>query len=278
MNNVKRTKSDKEANTSVKTTKVEYDGVVKMYIEGAEFPLKTAPTPEALYALDICKKSLIEFTKIISLKPFYLTYPFFLNVKFTEKVLEHIVNIGYPSLSIYFNYQFFTKEIKINLTNPARGVGKFVEEFLLAYGINKELSHKIAEIMAHIIEYDAFYRFKLWDLMAETDIIKLLLNPKKEVKRLIQICYDRETILGPYIKLKLKMLDKLCNIIFLSPKVNRAFRDAVNKTDFSLFKMDEEDYYWASLREDYEYFGLPLKERIDELKRRGYKLPNIQKV
>lgn len=278
MINVKHAKAEKEVSTKTNLLKVEYNGVVRMYLEGAEFPMKTAPTPEALYALDLCKKTILEFIKIITLPQFLLVYPFFLSTKFVEKILNNLVNICFPSLEPYLNYQFLSKEIQMNLANPARGTGKFTEEFLLNYGISQPLSHKIAQITAHIVEYDAFYRFKLWDLMAETDIVKLLISPKKEINRLLQICYERETVLGPYIKLKLKVLMKLTNLIFLSPKVNKSFKKALNKTDLALFKMDEEDFYWCSLREDYLYFGQLYEERIAELKRRGYKLPNIQKI
>jgi hypothetical protein len=256
----------KEAQTAVKV-KIEYDGMVKMYVDGAEFPLKSAPTPDALWSINILKKTIIEFIKVQS----YISILFFINKRAIQRLLSSFNRIGDGVMSPYLNYKMFNKGV-LNLTPTAQGVGMFVENFLIGYGI--EDAHKTGELLAHIIEFDAFYRFKLLDILSESNWNN---NPRKEVQRLIQLCYDREEVIPTYMRPKLRIL-KLGAWILSLPSLKKAFTYAVQNTDLNLFKMDEGDYYWMLLREDYNYFGKTKEERMKIIKDKGYKVATLTSV
>lgn len=253
----------KEGNTMMEMDRVEYDGMVKVYLTGAEFPLKSAPTPDTLWSLNIIKKTVIEFLKVQT----YFSIFFFISKKAIQRVLTSFNRIGLGVMLPYMYYKNFNQG-QLNLTPTARGVGIFIKRFLVNYGIEEDTAHTTAELLSHVIEFDSFYRFKLLDLVYEADFSQ---NPRKEVQRLLQICYDREEVLTTYMRPKLKALQYGAWILIV-PSIKRAFQYAVQHTDMSLFDIDEGDYYWMCIRYDYHYFGLTNEERMDIVKKKGWKV------
>lgn len=249
-------------------TQVEYDGIVKIHVSGAEFPMKGAPTPDALWSVDIVKKIIIEFIKIQN----PLSLLSFLSKKRIIKLLESFNRIAQGVMQPYLYYKYFNQGV-LSLLPVSRGTGKIIDLFLVNYGIPQETARKTAEFFAHIIEFDGFYRFKLLDIMSEANDIELVNNPRKEVQRLLKICYNREQVIGSYIQPKLKLLIYGTWVLAI-PKVRRAFQDAVKLASLSLFKIDETDFYWMSMRTDYHYFGKSFKERMNFIKSRNYKYPS----
>lgn len=252
----------KEAQTVIET-EIRYEDMFKMYV-GAEFPLKSAPTPDALWSVNILKKTIIEFIRVQS----YISILFFVNRKSIQKLLDSFNRIGYGVMNPYIRYKHFNLDIPCNLTPTARGIEIFVTAFLKDYGIIEETAIGIGELLAHIIELDSFYRFKLLDLLHE---MKWDNNPRKEVQRLLQLCYTREEIIPTYMRPKLKMLKWGAWLLSL-PSLKKAWKYAVEHTDLNLLKMDEADYYWMCIREDYNYFGKTKEERAQIIKDKGWKV------
>lgn len=270
----------KEAQTADKVTGIVYEkGEVRLYLEGATFPLRGAPTADALWSINIVKKFLIESAKIISLSRFWVSILLIVLLpkkKFFNSLLESFNRISFGVMEPYFDYKHFNQGV-LNLCAPARGVGKISELFLVFYGINTEQSHKTAKLLAHVVEFDAFYRFKLLDLMSEADLKNMVANPRKEVQRLLKICYNREEIISGYIRPKLQILHKLAWILSV-PSIKKAVSRAVEYAKLDLFKIDEIDEYWMLQRIDYHYFGRSPEENMKILISKGWKTPNTQKI
>lgn len=242
-------------------------GTVLSYLEGASLPMKTAPTPDAAWAMNIVKKTLIESIKVF---PFSLSLKF-IHKKSLTKLLESFNRIGYGVMEPYMYYVFFHQG-PLQLTSTARGVGKLVETFLETYGISQETAHHTAELIAHIFEYDSFYRFKLMDIMKEAQLLHMRENPRKEIQRLIAICYDREKVIPTYIRPKLKILSRMAWVLAWPP-LKRVVQKTFIASDFSLFEIDEIDYYSMLRRYDYHYFGLSFEERMKIFKEKGWTEP-----
>lgn len=241
------------------------NGVMLNTLDGASFPIKTTPTPDATWATNIVKKTIIEALKAF---PVALVW----NLTFSlNSLLESFARITEGIMEPYFYYRNFKFPFQVNLCTTSRGVGRFTENFLINYGINKTIAHKTAELLAHIVEYDTFYRVKLLDVMSEARQENFQ-NPRKEVQRLLQICYDREEIIPTYMRPKLKLLSRIAWILEL-PKLKRAFSKAMDPVTFNLFAIDQIDYYWLLQRSDYNYFGRTLDDRMEELKAKGWTLP-----
>lgn len=252
----------------IRWSTIEYhDNEVVVYQEGAQFPMKTAPTPEILYAIDIVKKNIIESIKLF---PFSIAFKL-LRKKSLTNLLTSFNRIGFGVLEPYMYYQKIGQG-KLNLTKTARGVGQLTELFLIKYGVDQEVSHKTAELIAHIVEFDGFYRFKILDLLSEIKWYKAIENPRKEIQRLINICYEREQIIPTYIRPKLEIMHKLAWILEF-PSLKKALSYAFKYCNPVLFRIDESDYYWMLQRGDYHYFGKSLSDRMEIIKEKGWSLP-----
>lgn len=258
-----------ENKTTNNIQEIVYEGIVNTYVEGAQFPIHTAPTTDAVWATNIIKKFIVEFIKFPQLL-------FALVFTSKEKLLKSFNRIGMGVMAPYLYYKFFNspEEIneQINLTPISRGIGKFTELFLINYGLTEETAHQTAELLAHIVEFDSFYRFKLLDLGNEINFLRLQHFPRHEVQRLLKLCYDREQIIPTYIRPKLLILSKLAWVLNI-PKLNRAFKFATLNITKDHFKVDESDYYWMLQRTDYHYFGLSPEERMNIIKEKNWKLP-----
>ncbi len=258
------------------------NGVIKTVREDAEFPFKSLAHPGTAWAIDQVKKPIVESLKLLPSYQFWPSLVVFAitpKKKLMQRLLEAFNRISYGVMIPFFDYEWLKRDFplkveveKFNLTLPARGVGKFTESFLVSYGISQEESFKTARLMAHVIEYDAFYKWKLLDLMQEVNKIRLIDNPQQEVQRILDICYDRERIIPTYIRPKLKILMKLTWLLKL-PSIKKAFIFAVKNVDFKMFELDEEDWYWINLRTDYWYGGKSAEERLEMIKAKGYKIP-----
>ncbi len=273
MTNSISTQIHKEDKEYVVFKEVIYDGEVKIIVEGAEFPLKTGPTAECLFAINLIKKNILEFINVITAPQFYpsLLLIFLLpKRKLVTRILNSFNRISNIVLRPYKNYKFYSRDFKMNLTAPARGIGKFTELFLICYKINEKTAHRTAETLAHLIEFDGAYRFRLLDMISVADYENMRKSPRKEIQRVLKISSEREGV--KEVKPKLKLLSTLVWILEI-PSIKKAFRKALKVDKFSMFSIDIEDWYWMSLRTEYNYFGKTTEERLDAVKKRGYKVP-----
>lgn len=103
---------------------------------------------------------------------------------------------------------------------------------------------KLGIAIAHVLEYDSAYRFRLQDLASETTKEALLAHPIQEIRRLAIISKRRDyDVAGKKIRYALYIL----MILLLIPRIRSKF----NEGDFSKIQLDESDRYWLNLRTDY---------------------------
>lgn len=242
------------------------DGLMINYVDGATFPIKGSPTPQQTWAMDIVKKFLIESIKIF---PFSLAFKMF-SLKSLDKLLESFVRMSDGVMAPYYNYAHFGFPFQVYLHLPCRGVGRIIQRFLINYGINPELSHKVGGLFAHFMEYDSAYRYRLLEIMNEASERELINHPRKEVQRLLKICYNREQMIPTYMRPKLKIISKMAWILEV-PKVKKAFSRAIKETTLDFFKLDDIDIYWLLQRKDYYSFGRSPEENMKVLESKGWK-------
>lgn len=145
------------------------------------------------------------------------------------------------------------------MTEAARGVLEFATVFLKHLGFDLAISWKLARVFAAIIEYDQAYRFRLQDLVGETSARLLARRPIKELRRLLQLYMKRD---HADQNKKMRKLVNLATLILLMPKYRRAYINTLNTVGIDRLKFDDNDKYWACLKQDYKYFGLSLEERL----------------
>lgn len=241
--------------------RVELDGGIKMYIQGAEFPRRGLPTPEASAAINVVKGLLLEFLRLLSLPRFWGSlYPtrYFLNQlsgsfnSVTRKVMS-----GYILKDEYLTD--LTLELRAVLTT-------------LLTNLKLDEPEETANTLAHIVEYDGAYRFRFLDLLTETTKEELIKWPIFEVMWLRKLNAERE--LAPYARERISRILLGLAFLLLFPKIRKSFIMAIANSDFTKLQFDANDRYWAAFCTDYNYHGLTYEERQQWLKDKGYKIPN----
>lgn len=252
-----------------KPNPIEYPatGGILIHIQGAPYPKKGFPFPEAIYAINLAKKFFVSLLKILTIPEMLgwtiaVVLPFKRKVKILNHVIATYARLAQGSISPFVMKSEY-------MTKCANECELFVYKFLITIGIDDAPAKALANVVGTIVEYDDAYRFRLEDIMLETTKEKLISNPRKEIKRLLELLHERDSSFS--VKEKASKLYRVVNLILLSRKFRSAFKFAILSTNLTHLQPDEGDKYWMSIREDYDYFGTKFKDR--EVKApQGYKL------
>ena len=244
----------------------------RLFFKGMKFPIKGWPYMEAIFVCNIVKRQTMMIAFSLARKEFLLPALAFIFTpfKFKIKILENFLKHYNRNADYLLNDIFLEEKYMIECSREIR---KFIRNFLNEIGISKEASEKTAEIFSHLIEYDDSYRYRFEDLMSETSQYLMMKSPTKEIQKIIAFHAEREVGSGHIISPKFKSFASIMSFILFIPKIRRAFKHAVLKSDFKNFQLDEADIYHTLLRTDYNVRGKPVEERkkiYDEYHKDGY--------
>mgnify|MGYP001592421835 CR=1 FL=1 len=236
-------------------SKIEYppEGGMYVYYKDIPYPRKGFPFPEGVQAANIAKRLMIG--QIRYLKKNWFAAVSLLRRKNLQEWLRELNSAANIALDPYLlkpeRYQPVNRELR-----------KFINVFLTEIGI--ELSDDYAETLTTLFEYDDAYVLILKDLASETSVEKLLKDPVGEFERLYLILKSRDKRTS--MREKARSFVFLFRLLFLLPRVRKAFRKALTSIDFSQVQMDQGDRYNALRWSTYDFFGESLETRIDRLK------------
>lgn len=255
-----------EGTSSWIVDKVELGNGIKMYVEGADFPVKSMPTPEAIWSANVVKKTIVEVVKVMCSWQFL---PIIWLVLLPKRSLISKMVLSFNRLSMGAMKPYILKD---EFLNPfPREVRGFIKRFLSELGISEQEADDTAVIIAHVLEYDSAYRYRIEDVMSETTKRELLEHPIGEMIKLVDILNTRDSNI--YVKANSKKMMIVAFLALMSPWIRNAFQIALENCDFENFQLDEGDRYWCSMRGDYEFFGKSYAERMDLIKEKGYNMP-----
>ena len=139
---------------------------------------------------------------------------------------------------------------------------KLINNFLLYLNIHvytpETGNQDFGRVIGTMIEYDNAYHWRMEDVLSETSKELLIQNPRKELKRLLEIYKSREKA---NIEFKAETIVKYFNYLLLIPSVKKAFRKAIESVDIEQMKMKKNDSYFTMNYEGYDFQGKPIKER-----------------
>ncbi len=255
-----------EGSASWKISGLTFDTCAMMHLEGASFPKKGLPTPEAVWSLNIVKKSLVETLKLLSSWQFLASVPLMVLFpsSFVRKAVSSFARIGEGAMGPYFVNRKY-------LTPSAKALYDASHMFLTMYGTECRDAAWASKTLAHIAEYDCAYRYRLQDLAAETSSDALAGKPIREILRLAKVLAKRDT--NHFVKSNAKKAALILCLLLLNPKIRRAYRASVLSADIAAIDPDEGDRFWLCIREDYDHFGMPLAERKAMMGLLGWKEP-----
>jgi len=244
-----------EARTALEIEKVEYKGGIKLYIKGAKYPLKGMPTPAALNAINIVKKILLE---PIKLKTFILAI--FFTKK--EKLINAFNQMAWRVMSPYILKEEYRQEITNELDN-------MIYTALKEYGITEQNAIQTAQILSHIVEYDAAYRLRLQDMFTTSSKESFLNDFSKLCKKIAK--RDSEEV-GK----KIMLFGRVFKWLLLLSKMRKVAFKTLKQCDYNKLKFSNGDYYWALQRIDYNVSGLDYEKRKEIMKQMGYEIVEVQ--
>jgi len=201
-----------------------------MHIVGASFPTKGYVMPEAMFAFNFAKRLIREFPLQSIFNP--------------RKIDDLCRKVVSPYL------------LKHTLLAPV------CKQLLL-------LPTPLAEVIAHCLQYDNAYRFRLQLLASETSKEALLRNPRKELALLLSNLKKRES---QNIYVKFERVFGIARTLLLLPPFRSAFKKLLKSLDFDKIQLDEADYYWV-LVEFPKHLNMTPKQRDLLFAQKGWTLP-----
>ena len=237
----------------------EWRGKKGMYafFKDCPFPQKGFPFPQAINACNYAKRFFkrgMEALTDKSMKPLWFAFL----VSSRKRIIATWLSAYGDAASMVLE-PFFIEQDK--MTECARELRGFLYNFLIRIEIAPEIARQFATVFSTLIQYDNAYRLRIEDLANETSKERLLKNPGKELMRLVGIMAQREP--GAGNTEKFAKIVRVLRFLFISPKIKKAFRQTLQESDFANFQMDDADRYHCLLWEDYSFFGLPIKERVE---------------
>lgn len=244
---------------------VEYpdDQAILAYYVGMKYPVKGLPYEEACNAVNIVKRMAMVYTAFANkdmLLPAlgFALLPYKRKLRQLSRMLETFVRLAeWPLTPYYLKEQYYCKTAKELLY--------LVRTFLTKLGIDEQLANRVGQVVAMFMEYDNAYRYRVQDILSETTKERLLKHPITELKRLIAIFNEREqstelaTVGG-----KFNAVFRMLSFAFYHPKFKAAFTDALQASQFSNLQFDEADRHHCLNRNDYQFFGQTIEQRMAE--------------
>ena len=237
---------------TIKDIQYTNDGIFVWYNE-LKYPRKGFPYPEACYANNEAKRGFVALLRSFASNP--LMAILLLRKKTLEKFIHEYCSFAEVCMKPYFwKPEYYSK--------TAKEINKFITILLTEYGFTNRPSLP-GRIISHFFDFDDAYMFRLQDIMNLSSKIRMLNNQAKELTKLFTIFKERES--RPLMKEKVKGLLLLLKLCFLIPSFKRAFKKAVEESDFINFQMDEGDCYNVLRWDDtYKFLGRTKKDRQQE--------------
>lgn len=232
-------------------------GGIYCHYKGVPFPRKGFVYPEAVWACNIVKRITRTLVAGFSSKDIVLPALGFILTPFKRKIrlLERVL-LYYNRVAEWLLSPHFLKENRYG--NCPRELQKLLKRFLMELGISEYIAGRTSKVLITLVEYDDAYRYRIEDLFSESSKEWLLANPRKEINRLLEVLKLRDkTTLEQF-----EVFGKVISMGFWLPKVKKAFRKALEPLDFSKLQMDEADMYYCLNRDDYDYGGLSIQQRM----------------
>jgi hypothetical protein len=257
-----------ESKKATPLEKIEFDGGIKIYLQGANFPQKGMASPDIMWSVNIAKRIFVEGIRLVT--RWYFIPGLMVSVvskKARNDLARTFSEISYKAIRPYV--------LKTNYMKPvAKELEWFVYKFLENIDIENRWCLNIAEVIASAFDYDNAYQFRLEDLMSETNKLSLINNPRGELKYMLSQLREREP--NKNMAYKLSIIGVLLRWLLLLPKYKKAFVNAVKEVDIRKMQYDDADKYWVMLRKDgHKYMGLTDDERENRLLELGYQKPEL---
>jgi hypothetical protein len=254
-----------ESQTYWEVDKITVDGGIKQWLKGASFAKKGQCPPEVMFAINQVKRIIVESSKFPLL---------FLHSK--QKLLDSFNDISTKIIGNYIHYGFIDGKRHYDfLTEISQEINEIIYIFMINIGFSVNSARSFSDIISNLVEYDDAYRFRLLDMFSCTYKEEMYFYPRRTIKYIIKKVIQRD---NPGVSIKFKRISWLLRIALLIPKINKSFKIAIKDSNFKKLQIDDVDFYWMCMREDYKYKGFTNDQRKEIMKARGWVVPQAKIV
>lgn len=242
-----------------KTSHLEHlpSGAILIHSPEWLYPYKGFPLEEKVEAINVPKRIIVSSLSFIRFPPVVLgLLASCILPKSRKRLIAHLVEqfvaLGELSLRRYYlphgAYIPFCSK-----------VGRLVREFMIQLDFPPHIFNRIGEIVTMIFEYDTAYRFRLMDILSEADFDELTIDPKRELKKLFKLYYQREEL--EYVVNKVRNMEVFIMFLLSFKRFRKAFVHIFNTTDTSELVYGADDTYHVLYRGNYKYLGQSYDDR-----------------
>ena len=262
------------------------EGGIYRHYKGMKYPIKGFPFEEAITAIDMVKSYTMTVIHSFAQKELkwlmlgFIIMPWKKKIKILQNALDRYIDFANRVFNrvkfrdglvgtVYMKRQYYSKF--------SRSIWIVVRIFFLELGIKHETADDVGKIIATIFEYDDAYRYRVEDLMSETNKYDLRVSAFREIKRLLNIYQRREGLES--VILKFRNVVKILRVALLSRKIRDAFRSAIFDSYFIDLQLDEADRHHVLQWDNYNFLGKTIEERQKMyLEMYGDNLPEVVEV
>lgn len=232
------------------------EGGVFQKFKGCKYLRKGFPFDEASYACDIVKKYTMNFIGTLAEPELILSYLAFLILPWKMKC--RIINRALMRYTKFANSILAPIYLKPDYVGHfSRNIFVLCSQFLIGIGISPVKAQRTAKVLATLLENDDAYRYRIEDILSEVTKEELQFSPMRAFKKIAGIIEVRDK----QVAHKFLGMLKLMRFFFLSFHVRKAWKKALENTNYSMLQMDDADRYHTLLRGGYDYGGLNEDER-----------------
>jgi hypothetical protein len=254
--------------------RVEYttDKGILAYYKDCALPKHGFPYPEAVLAVNVCKRLMKMFFKFVN--PIYAYFN-------RNKIIGDYLRVADNLLAPH--------SLKDEYLCP---VAKETKKLLTLVLNDLKIDVRLADVIALMLEYDDAYRFYFQDIMSCLEKEELFESNIQLITEEIiygqPVAFKPNAILRTYLRIEEIIYSRAVNfkpnvilryfkmlfILMLIPKVRKAFKKALKEIDFEKMKLDQHDHFWILNRSDWKFEGKTWQERHPEwLEANGGKEP-----
>ncbi len=242
------------------------EGGIIVHLIGYRQPYKGRPDERTVRNMHIVKKVFLYAMQAVNNRTgkILATIVFLLPRFIGKKIAEIFINYFYEITEWVLYYDFLKPErYCVSVRELYRACTAVIEKQKEQF-IKKTLT-LIRDLGCTILEQDSAYRFRIQDIVLEIKKEKLLKGKKEmlaELERVFGILMKRE-IVSVYMRQKEGTIKKgiLTILKFVKP-ARLLFQELAEEIDFAKLYPDEIDDYHNYLRQDYNFKGKTLEERI----------------
>lgn len=259
-----------EAEVGYMVESIEINKGLYTHVMGMEYPEKGLAPAQDVFNANIVKKLIIEPARL--LKYFapsilvFLVLPYKFKIKVINKILTSFNIIAYRA----FSPSILQDQ---HLTPMAQELKQWMLRFFKELDIDQDVSRDTTELLINVLNFDNAYRYRIQDLFNETTVERIK-NPRKEFKRLMLINREREAQHQVMVSNKFKLFGTLLSLIFLHPKIKKAYIKSIDGLNLIKLQPDKADWFWMCVRTGYNYFGRTDKERTMDINHLKYVIPS----